>query len=217
MLAHQSNITISAISGRAISDLKNLIQVNGIIYAGNHGMEIEGPGINYLYPLSKDVEVIFRTLYRVLDRVLSGIPGVIIEDKGLTFSVHYRQVDRNQVQEVKNIFDHSVGGLSAANKVKITTGKEVLEVRPAIDWNKGKAVKLLMKRSGNASGKNNVVPIYLGDDLTDEDAFGQINKYNSGITVFVGNSSQVTRAHYYLNSPDEVALFLKRTLELFGR
>ena len=215
-LAYQGKITIGVISGRAISELKNLLRVDNMIYAGNHGMEIEGLGIKYQYPLSQDVKVLFNMLYRVLDKALSGIPEVIIENKGLTLSVHYRQVDRNQVEEVKNIFARTIGGLSAANKVRITAGKEVLEVRPAIDWNKGKAVKLLMKRAGNASGKNNVVPIYLGDDLTDEDAFEQTNRYNNGITVFVGNNYQVSKAKYYLDSPEEVTSFLKLLLELVG-
>ncbi|MBN1367734.1 MAG: trehalose-phosphatase [Dehalococcoidales bacterium] len=213
-LAVLEDVTLGVISGRAITDLKELVQVKDIIYAGNHGLEIEGPGIKYQYPIAQDIQSLIRALYKILNKALSGIPGVIIEDKGLTISVHYRQVDRNRIKEVKDIFTRTIGGLKVLDKVRITKGKEVLEVRPAIDWNKGKAVKLFVKRSGKAKRKENTVPIYLGDDSTDEDAFRRLARYDNSITVFVGSNSQKTEARYYLNSPDEVTLFLQRTLEL---
>ena len=214
MLARCRGLNIGIISGRAISELKNLVQVTGIYYAGNHGMEIEGPGMHYLYPVAQDIQKLLKILHKVLTKALYGIHGVVIEDKGLTLSVHYRQVDRNHVENVKDIFNRSIGGLNATKKIRITTGKEILEVRPTIDWNKGKAIKLILKRSKNVIKEESVVYIYLGDDLTDEDAFSQANKYNNSITVFVGNNSQVSEARYYLNSTGEVTCFLEQLLVL---
>ncbi len=216
VLASEKKVIVGVISGRTITDLKTLMKVNQIIYAGNHGLEIEGHGINYRYPLGEDIKVPFGMLIKVLEKGLSDIPGVIIEDKGMTVSIHYRLVDKTRVEDVKEIFKRSVGGLQAAGKVRITTGKKVLEVRPAVDWNKGKAVQLLMKRIGK-SDKSGIVPVYLGDDITDEDAFAQINRYNSGITVFVGKHYQASSACYYLRSSGEVTKFLEQVTELLGR
>ena len=216
-LSRESKITLSVISGRAIADLRNLVRINGIIYAGNHGMEIAGPGIKYLYPVSHETLQLFPEVLKTLDKALSGIPGVIIENKGLTLSVHYRMVARNRVAEVKDIFHRSVNELNAADRMKITTGKEVLEVRPAVNWHKGKAVQLLMKRDRNYGKPGALLPVYLGDDSTDEDAFRQTQRYNRGMAVFVGEKRQTSKAKYYLNSTVEVALFLERLLETMRR
>ncbi len=217
MLARHSKVTIGVISGRAVADLKNLIRVNNIIYAGNHGMEIESPGMNYQYPLGEDIKVLFSILFKVLNKAFAGIPGVIVEDKGLTFSIHYRQVDKSRVPEVQDIFYRSIGSLNATNKVKITKGKKVLEIRPVTYWNKGKAVKFIMRRGKKVDRPNEAIPIYLGDDLTDEDAFRQINKYNNGVTVFIGENYRETSAQYYLHSTGEVTRLLEYMLEMLGK
>jgi trehalose 6-phosphate phosphatase len=81
-------------------------------------------------------------------------------------------------------------------------------VRPAVSWDKGKAVRLLMKKYGKGGRNSELLPIYLGDDLTDEDAFQVIEKYGNGITVYVGEYNPDSAARYFLNSPDEVFDFL---------
>ncbi len=215
-LVRITKLTIGVISGRSINDLKNLVDIKGIYYSGNHGMEIEGPGLKYNFPLSKDFEIVFHTLCRLLVKELSGIPGVLVEDKGLTFSVHYRQVDRHRVQEVRDIVFQTVGGLSAVKKLKITTGKEVLEIKSAVEWDKGKAISLLIRQIIKRKELNNILYIYIGDDLTDEDAFKEVNKHNNCITIFVGGNNEGSNARFYLRSPEEVSVFLYRLLELTG-
>jgi trehalose 6-phosphate phosphatase len=105
-----------------------------------------------------------------------------------------------------------VGGVQALGKVRISRGKKVLEVRPAVAWDKGKAIRLLMKRYGKGK-QTKLLPVYLGDDLTDEDGFGVIAAYENGISVFVGEASHNTTAQYYLRSPREVTTFLGLLLE----
>ncbi len=212
-LAQRYNFTVGVISGRALVDIKNKVGIDGIIYAGNHGMEIEGPGITFIAPLAEEISLLLRTLYRVLTLTLGTIRGVLIENKGLTLSVHYRQVEESKTKDVKHIFDNTVGSSQILGKVKVTPGKKVYEVRPAVSWDKGKAIKLLMKRYGKGGRRSGLLPIYLGDDLTDEDAFRVIDKYGSGISVFVGDDKRDTAAHYFLKSPAEVATFLVMLLE----
>ncbi|MEW6142777.1 MAG: trehalose-phosphatase [Chloroflexota bacterium] len=210
-LANQRHLTVGIISGRALPDLKSKVDVEGIIYAGNHGMEIEGPGLKFVNPIADELRPVLRLLYKVLDRTVGRIRGVLVEDKGLSLSVHYRQVDDHRVGEVSNIFRRVVAGVQALGKVRITTGKKVYEVRPATAWDKGKAIGLLIKRYGKRGAYRGLLPLYLGDDLTDEDGFKVIEEY-SGVSVLVGEPRETT-ARYVLGSSEEVMGFLRSLSE----
>src|SRR3989304_8709686 len=91
-LARQSRLTVGIISGRALGDLQTMVAVRGIVYAGNHGLEIEGPGWRFIAPLADEFRPVLRLLHRVLSRALSPVSGAVVEDKGLSLTVHYRQV-----------------------------------------------------------------------------------------------------------------------------
>jgi len=212
-LARQRRFKLGVISGRALVDLKNKVNISGIIYAGNHGLEIEGQGVSFINPLAQEIRPFLRVIYRVLSIALGTIRGVLVEDKGLTLSVHYRLVAEGKSKEVKSIFERIAGGAQALGKIRINSGKKVYEVRPAVNWDKGKAVKLLMKKYGKGGRQSGLLPIYLGDDLTDEDGFAIIEKYGSGLSVFVGEANQDTEARYFLKSPAEVVKFLGMLLE----
>jgi len=212
-LARLYKFRVGVISGRALADLKDKVGIRGIIYAGNHGMEIEGPGISFVNPLAEEFRPILRIVHYVLSRTLGRIRGVIVEDKGLSLSVHYRLVEEDKTEEVKNTFQRIAGGAQVLGKIRITSGKKVYEVRPAVAWDKGKAIKLLMKRYSKGGRKSGLLPIYLGDDLTDEDGFRVIENYGKGLSVFVGEKGQHSAARYFLKSPVEVAAFLGILLE----
>lgn len=208
-LAGQRRFTVGVISGRALSDLRLRVGIRGIIYAGNHGLEIEGPGLSFVNPLAEEVRPLFRLLHRVLSRALDRIPGVQVEDKGLTLSVHYRQVEDGEADEVKGIFERVVTTARSLGKLRTTSGKKVYEVRPAVAWDKGKAISLLLDRYGKSKGG---IPVFLGDDLTDEDGFKVIEKVG-GISIFVGEENRESVAPYFLRTPGEVEDFLGRLLE----
>jgi len=78
---------------------------------------------------------------------------------------------------------------------------------------KGKAVKLLMKKYGKGGRKSGLLPMYFGDDLTDEDGFRAIESYGMGLSVFVGEKGEQSTARYSLKSPAEVSTFLSMLLE----
>lgn len=216
-LARQRRFTLGVISGRALADLKDKVGVSDIIYAGNHGLEIEGPGISFVDPLAEEFRSILRLMHHVLSQALGRIKGVLVEDKGLTLSVHYRQVAANKSTEVKNIFDRIAQGAETLGKIKITSGKKVYEIRPALAWDKGKAIKMLMKMYGKGGRKSQLLPVYIGDDVTDEDGFKVIENYENGISVFVGERDHPSSACYFLESPAEVATFLSMLLEQVQR
>jgi len=208
-LARQSHITVGIISGRALADLRQRVGISNVIYAGNHGLEIEGPGIGLVNPLAAEMRPVFRLLNQVLNKALAPIRGVQVEDKGLTISVHYRMVEEGKSGEVTNAFERVIATARSLGKVRITSGKKVYEVRPAVEWDKGEAIALLIERFGKTKTKKELLPIYLGDDQTDEDGFRVIGKHE-GISVFVGEDTRKSAARYYLKSPAEVEQFLER-------
>ncbi len=207
-LARNRRYTIGLISGRSLTDLKNCVNVDGIIYSGNHGLEIEGFGTNFLEPIAEEVRPYLQILFQVLSTTLRGIKGVFVENKGLTLSVHYRSVNGAEEQKVIDAFDKVTNPLHITGRIRITRGKKVYEIRPPVEWDKGKAVAWLIARCKETKGKSGALPVYLGDDLTDEDAFKVIEGYG-GITIFVGSEDFQSVARYFLKAPKEVTEFLK--------
>ncbi|MEW6680836.1 MAG: trehalose-phosphatase [bacterium] len=200
-LSRSPHCRVAIISGRSLRDIKALIGLKNIIYVGNHGLEIKGLKIKF----SPHLKSIIRHIYEDLANKLSKIKGVLIEDKGLTISVHYRLVDEKDIKEFLNIFNEITNPYLACDKIKIDAGKKVYEIKPPVVWDKGKAVLWLL-------GENNIFPIYIGDDVTDEDAFLALK--DKGLTVFVGEKGVSSKAGYYLNNTEEVIEFIRRILEL---
>ena len=212
-------LILGIISGRSLKDIKHLVKVPGIIYAGNHGLEIEFPGKVYSHTKNKSFGVgvyvipgvsgfskLLDKLASILYQRLVHIPGVIVEHKGLTLSLHYRSVNRLRHAEVRRLFNNVVNPFIKTDKVEITTGKKVFEIRPPIEWDKGRVVVKIMRRV-----KGGVLPIYIGDDVTDEDAFKAIR--NNGITIYVGRPRE-SYAQYFVWNVEEVIRFLRKIYNL---
>ncbi|HEX75567.1 MAG TPA: trehalose-phosphatase [Dehalococcoidia bacterium] len=207
-LARNHRYTVGIISGRALADIKSRVEVEGIIYAGNHGLEIEGFGSSFLEPIAEEMRPFFQLLSQVLSATLRGIKGTLVENKGLTLSVHYRSVDDTEEKKVKDAFSKVTDPLHVTGRIRITQGKKVYEIRPPVDWDKGKAIAWLIAKCKEARGKADALPIYLGDDLADEEGFKVIER-NNGISIFVGEEDFQSVARYFLRSPEEVAEFLE--------
>ena len=143
---------------------------------------------------------------------MENVRGVFVEDKGLSLSVHYRMVSADETDEVKSILERVIATACSLGKIRIASGKKVYEIRPIVDWDKGKAISLLLKTYSQQRGKGETLPIFLGDDLTDEDGFKAINKDN-GISINVGENTDNTAALYSLRSPAEVEEFMGMLLE----
>ncbi len=197
------------ISGRTLVDIKQMVGIEGVIYIGNHGWEIEGSSMHFESLISVKVSSTMEKIKYELITELSSIPGVFVEDKGMTLSVHYRMAARDKEFLVRRIFEHICMPYCRQNIIKVHEGKKVLELRPPVEWDKGKAALWLLRKQEILRGKGNVLPIYIGDDTSDEDAFRVLK--NKGITVFVGTSGS-SEAQYYLAGPQEVTEFLKHMI-----
>jgi len=211
-LSQKRRFTVAIVSGRALNDLQNRVDVKGIIYAGNHGLEIKGPGMEFVHPLTEEVISVINILGKMLSKAFRPFRGTVVEDKGFTLSVHYRKIkDEETEHEIEDAFERVVGVARTLGKVKTTSGKKVYEVRPNVPWHKGKATKFIMKKYAKGGRTRGFLPIYLGDDLTDEDAFNAIEGYG-GISIYVGSENPQSAASYRLDSPAEVADFMRRLL-----
>jgi trehalose-phosphatase len=202
-------ILLAIVSGRSLKDLKRMAGIKGVIYSGNHGMEIEGPGIRFGYPVKTGLRRAVKRLGHEIQKGLGKIKGVFIEDKGLTFSVHYRLAKKTDIPRVKGIVVAAARPYVKRGQIAINEGKKILEVKPAIKWDKGKMVSWLI--SGKRLKSSAALPVYIGDDTTDEDAFRALGP--KGITIFVGKPRN-SRARYYIKGPAEVQRLLKTILTI---
>ncbi|MDD5505866.1 MAG: trehalose-phosphatase [Candidatus Omnitrophica bacterium] len=209
LLLRKRNCSIAVISGRAVSDVKRIFRLKNIIYSGNHGLQIEGPKIKRNLPVPASYRKILQRIKARIKQRLSGIKGVLLEDKKLSLALHFRLAAKRQLTFIKDAFRESIIPYSAENKIKTSTGKKVFEVRPPLDWDKGKVVLWLLAKL--AQKRKDILPVYIGDDLTDEDAFRALR--SKGLTVFVGSPGK-SSAGYYLRDTREVAEFLRLIKDL---
>ena len=207
-LSRREKYILGVISGRSLGDVSARVGIEGLIYAGNHGLEIRGPGLDFLHQEAARVEAVQGRAYERLRDRLAGLPGVIIEHKGLTLSVHYRLTPDEAVGQVKAVFTATVSPFLEAGDLEIAQGKKVLEVRPNVSWDKGKAIAKLQDTFPQAS-----LSVFFGDDLTDEDGFDVVQQ-SEGLAVFVGPALQPTKALYRLDSPEEVTHTLRLLAQL---
>lgn len=206
-MSGKPGLVLAFISGRTLKDIKNKIGLKNVIYSGNHGLEMEGPNIKFESFIPLRYKTIIRQIKNDLERKVSFVKGALVEDKGLSLSLHYRLVERKEVPLLKSIFHETVTPYLISNKIKIKPGKMVLEVRPPVQWDKGRIVLWLFARQVFASAKEDTLPVYIGDDTSDEDAFKVLK--NKGLTIFVGKPKK-SYAEYYLRNPAEVGDFLRR-------
>lgn len=200
---HKSFI-VGIISGRALKDIEEKVGVKGLIFAGNHGLEIAYKKKRFIYPAAKRYVWLISRIARSLKRGLALFSGAILEEKGLSLSLHYRLVKKRNLPELKKIFFQAVKPYLAAQKIKLTYGKKVWEVRPPIKWDKGRAVLWLRQRLR----PRRMFTVYIGDDLTDEDAFRAVNKIG-GISIRVGRK-RGSSARYYLRNTKDAQRFFRQ-------
>lgn len=203
-LARRGDTHIALVSGRSLADLRSRVEFEQVYYAGNHGLEIDGPGVHRIHPEAQAARDSLARLARALEKSPGHIDGVIIEDKGLTLSVHFRLVDSETlIEQVRDQVRHTARSFDG---VRLTDGKKVVEIRPDVDWNKGRAFRFLRDTLEERFRRGPA--IFIGDDRTDEDAFRELGEPDCSIVV--GDPPQhETIAQTHLRSPHEVAQFLQ--------
>ena len=195
---------VAIVSGRGRPDVRERIGVEGLWYAGSHGFDISGPDAEITWEGAASVVPTVREVTTRLQFDLAGIEGAQVEPKRFTVAVHYRRVADRDLSRAEAIVDRAVGEHPELRKAG---GKKVWEIRPDFDWDKGRAVEWLLESLG-LDGEE-IVPIYVGDDETDEDAFRALAGRNPpGIGLLVSEEPRPTAARYRLRDPDDVREWL---------
>jgi trehalose 6-phosphate phosphatase len=203
-LSHHCRVAV--VSGRDLADVRQMVGLDNLYYAGSHGFDIAGP--EGLHLQQAQAEASLPALDQAETRLqhqLQGREGVHIERKTFAIAVHYRRA-KESPQAIESVVDEV---LADAPSLRKKSGKKIFELQPDVPWDKGRAIAWLMDQLKLQTPQ--VVPLYLGDDTTDEDAFRALR--DSGITVRVGDAEESTQAQYALPDPDAVGHFFRALLQ----
>ncbi len=206
-LAERCNVCV--VSGRDRPVVQELMGLDNLIVAGSHGFDIWSPDEGTIqHDAGAGSEDLLKEVETRLREETEPYDGTSIEPKKASVAVHYRLVPDEEKPKIKEIVDRLLEERN--DELKVTPGKMVYEIQPKIDWDKGKAVLYLLEEL-ELDG-DDVVPMYLGDDVTDEHAFEALD--DRGIGVFVGRAEdpevegRTTSADYVLYTVPEVEKFL---------
>ena len=195
---------VAIVSGRDLTDVRNLVQLNTVFYAGSHGFDISGPeGLQMQHQQGGDFLPLLDQVEVWLQQKLSTIPAAFIERKKFSIAVHFRNVAPQHAEQIESVVD---AVLAAHPQLRKGWGKKVFELQPRIDWHKGKAVLWLL--DALALNTPDVLPLYIGDDVTDEDAFRALAE--RGITIVVSETPRRSAARYVVQDTAQVQTFLHR-------
>uniref|UniRef100_A0A0A9FGR1 Trehalose 6-phosphate phosphatase n=1 Tax=Arundo donax TaxID=35708 RepID=A0A0A9FGR1_ARUDO len=211
------------VSGRCRDKVFGFVRLAELYYAGSHGMDIRGPTADstnhhaahnkaaksvLCQPASEFLPMI-EEVYGALASTVESIPGAKVENNKFCLSVHFRCVDEKRwgalAEQVRSV-------LKDYPRLRLTQGRKVLEVRPMIKWDKGKALEFLLESLGFAE-RGDVFPIYIGDDRTDEDAFKVLRNRGQGAGILVTKFPKETSASFSLREPAEVKEFLRKLVD----
>jgi len=203
-LCQKPNLYLAVVSGRTLEDIKEKIGLPNIIYGGNHGLEGEIFGKKYSFPIPSKTDSTLKKIRKSLDKISDQFKGILIENKELSLSFHYRLTDTGQISKIISLLDKTLKPYVEKKLICIIAGKKVVDVIPYVNWNKGHFAALVIKQI-TAKTRKRPVTVVVGDDETDEDTFKYLK---NDITIVVGNKRQ-SKAKYYLKNPKEVVKFLK--------
>ncbi|MFN3531284.1 MAG: trehalose-phosphatase [Candidatus Brocadia sp.] len=206
--SHNRTFFLGIITGRSLRQIKKLVNIPGILYAANHGIELEGPGIRFSSSEAKKARCNLWHIYMRLFNALRHIKGVYLEDKGYTISLHYRLVKKaSDVEFIKKTLDSITKPYLERKILSMSTGKMVYEIRPPVKWNKATTIQWLLTNYFPLEFSGEALLVYLGDDQADIEVFTALS--GERLMVFVGTASDVSEADYYVHSPEEVKMFLE--------
>ncbi|SNB57085.1 trehalose 6-phosphate phosphatase/alpha,alpha-trehalase [Arboricoccus pini] len=200
----QAGMPVVLVTGRARADLvqrlaSSGLEPEGLLIAGSHGYEIEGSGIASPPVANAETRARLAVAFEPLRQRLAHFQGTEIEGKAFAIAVHWRHADPNDVPAIEAVIDALVREVPGLRK---THGKMVFELRPDVAWDKGAAVTWILAQWDDPL----IMPIFIGDDVTDIDGLDAVRV--GGIGIAVGSAIPPGHAHYRLPDPEGVARFL---------
>ncbi|MBZ0221016.1 MAG: trehalose-phosphatase [Candidatus Methylomirabilis sp.] len=199
------SMPLAIVSGRGLSDIESLVGVDGLAYAGNHGLEAAAPDFTMTYDIGRAAREELNGLEPALLRLQERWKGVIFENKGVSHTVHYRLLGSRHFPLFKEEFDTTVAPALSRGLVRLTQSKRAFEIRASVKWDKGRAILWMLERNRFRG----TMPVFIGDDETDKDAYRALGP--KGLSVHVG--CEADEAAFHLIAQDEVKVFLKLILD----
>ncbi|ADE16233.1 beta-phosphoglucomutase family hydrolase [Nitrosococcus halophilus Nc 4] len=208
MLAEQC--TVAIISGRGLQDVRQRVAIDSLYYAGSHGFEIAGPGELEMEQEQAQAHLpALDEAEKALKKQLENIAGAQIERKRFSIAVHYRNVAEAQIGAIEKMVEQTLEQHPGLHK---SHGKKVYELQPDVAWDKGRALLWLLDKL--ELNRPDVLPLYIGDDITDEDAFQVLEE--RGLGLVVGEEARDTYAEYRLKDSHQVREFLHALTRMLG-
>jgi trehalose-phosphatase len=199
--------SVAVISGRGLEDLRARVAVPEVIYAGCHGLEIMGPGLEFRHPDALAQQSMLWAVGETLVRRAPAVSGMRVEPKGLAVAVHYRHVPPDEIRRVEIELARAIR--EQGSRLKIFHGTKVIEVLPQVAWTKGECARFIQEHVLPSGPSPALCPplcpplwLYLGDDWTDEHAFEVLS--GLALTVRVGDLVPSSKAAYRLKDVAEV-------------
>ncbi|HYT65876.1 MAG TPA: trehalose-phosphatase [Vicinamibacterales bacterium] len=202
-LASTPHATLGIISGRRLPDLRRRLKIAGDVYlAGFHGLEIQAPAESFMHPAAAAATSTMQAIAATMRPHLAELPGVFIEDKLFSIALHYREAaPAVRVVAISRFMDAARDDVDAG-RLRLLPGSCVVELLPGAAWHKGSALQWIRERIERLHGPT--FTVYVGDDVTDEDAFRAVGP--EGVTVSA--SERASGAEYSVNGPDGVKRLL---------
>jgi trehalose-phosphatase len=202
-LALKPHSTVGIISGRRLPDLEKRLKIPGEIYvAGFHGLEIHTPGETFMHPEAAAATATLRAIAETMRPHLPSLPGVFIEDKVFSIALHYREAEPAVRVVAQSRFMDAARESVDAGRLRVLPGACVIELLPGVSWHKGSALQWIRERIERVHGPT--FTVYVGDDVTDEDAFRAVGP--EGMTISA--SDRASGAEFFVNGPEGVKRLL---------
>ena len=212
-LARAPHVRVAVISGRDLGDVSQRVGVSGVVYSGCHGLVIDGPGIAFSHPEALAQQATVRQVGETLARRAAGIEGMLVETKRLGVTVHYRQMSEEGRRKFETELDRALGQ-SEGGRLKLFHGVKAVEILPQVAWSKGHCA-LKIRDWALTSLPRPMLSVFIGDDWTDELAFGAL--VGQAITVRVGPPETASRATYRIDGVEGVHRLLERLAAASGQ
>lgn len=195
------DVAVAVVSGRALSDVRTRVDLPGVVYAGNHGLELRTEGVTKVHPVAETYRGDVERVRARLGDAFDGDPDVTVEDRGQTLSVRHRDASDRRVRTVRTTVARVVGEC-ASGTLAVRGEGDALAVRPAVDWDTGSVVSSLQRERAAS------LPVFVGDARTDEAGFRAVER--DGVGVGVGDPDErATAATEFVRGPDGAAALLE--------
>lgn len=212
-LSGVNRINTAIVTGRSLEQVKAFVGLPNLIYVGSHGLEIEGFDIKYTHPGALEMKPMMKDIAGRLKNAFADVPGIVVEEKNFTVSIHYRHVKEADLEKNRLRLLNIIYPYLEKSQIILSHAIKVWELKPAVEWNKASAMLWLSGHLSASIPYRSLVSMYIGDDEPDEVCFKIMRHGGFGVRI-TENPDEPTRADYYLRNTNELYQFMQTVQNL---